>query len=68
MTHWDISDQGLATGAPTMEADHIGGDRSFIDKHQVRGVKQPLLALPPPARPNHVGALPFGRPQTFFCG
>lgn len=62
MPHWDIADQALAARAPTMGADHIGSDSSFIDEHQMRRVKQPLLALPAPACPNHVGALPLGCP------
>lgn len=68
MPHWDVSDQALAAWAPTVEADHIGGDRGFIDKHQVRGVEQSLLALPASARPNYVLALSLGCPQAFFYG
>lgn len=62
MPHWDIPDQTFAARVPTMQADHIGGDSGFIDKHKVRGVKQSLLALPASARPNYVVALPLGCP------
>jgi hypothetical protein len=66
LPHRDIPDQALPARAPTVESHHIGCGCSFVDKHKVRGVKQPLLAHPASARTSHVGSLAFCRLQTFF--
>jgi len=64
--HWNIADHAFSAWAPTVEADHVGGNRSFIDKDKASGVKQPLLAHPASARPSHVGALSLCGAQAFF--
>jgi hypothetical protein len=64
--HRNIADQAFSASAPTVEADHGGGDGSFIDKDKASRVKQPLLAHPASARPSHVGALSLCGAQAFF--
>src|SRR5262245_22422143 len=66
VSHRNIADQTLSTWAPTAEANHVGGDGSFVDKYKASGIKRPLLAHPASARPNRVGSLSLLRPQTFF--
>jgi hypothetical protein len=66
LSHGHIADQALSARAPTIEAHHVGGDGSFVDKYKASGVKQPLLADPASARASHVGSLSLCRPQTFF--
>ena len=41
-------------------------DRSFVEKYQAPGVKQPLLAYPAPPGPSHVDPLALCRLQAFF--
>jgi len=58
--------QSHATWPATTEPHHVGADCRLIKKHQPGGVKQALLSDPTPARPGHVRAMLFRRPQTFF--
>lgn len=63
-----MPDEFDASRTATPEPHHLGGDRSLVDKHQVGGIKHALLSHPAAARPRHVGAVLFRRPQTlFFC-
>jgi hypothetical protein len=63
---WGSPDQLDTSPTATIEPHHLGGDSSFIDKHQPSGIKHALLSDPASARPRHVGALLFRRPQAFF--
>jgi hypothetical protein len=62
------ADQAHLARTPAVGSHHIGGDRSFVEKYQARGVKQPLLAYPAPPRPSHVGPLALCGLQAFFDG
>src|ERR1700681_3311543 len=55
-----------ASRTATPKSHHPGGDRSLVNKHQPGRIKHALLSNPAPARPGHVGALLFCRPQTLF--
>jgi hypothetical protein len=50
----------LAARATTPDTDHIRGDRRFVDKHQPRRIKEPLLPNPVPTRPLYVGSMSLG--------
>src|SRR5258708_29667703 len=56
----------LRSKAMVVSVAHLGGDRSLINKHQPGRIKHALLSDPAPARPGHVGAMLFCRPQTLF--
>ena len=59
-------DQLGASRTATPKPHHLGGDRSLVNKHQPGRIKHALLSDPAPARPGHVGAMLFCRPQTLF--
>jgi hypothetical protein len=63
-----MADQAHSARTPAVGSHHIGGDRSFVEKYQARGVKQPLLAYLAPPRPSHVGPLALCGLQAFFDG
>jgi DDE superfamily endonuclease len=56
----------LSAGTPAIRSHHIGAHCSFVDKYEVRGVKQPLLAHPTSPRPSHVGSLALRGDEAFF--
>jgi len=58
--------QSHATRSATVEPHHVRADCRLIEKYQPGGVKQALLSDPTPARPSHVRAMLFRRPQAFF--
>jgi len=68
VSHGDIIDQALPARIPTVEAHHVCGHRSLVDKYKAGGIKPALLADPASACPSDIGSFPLSRPQTFFDG
>jgi hypothetical protein len=52
--------------SPPSETHHGCRDSSFIEKHQLGGVKQALLSNPASARSGHICSLSLGSLQAFF--
>ena len=56
----------LALGCPATQRCHVGLGPGLVDEHEAPGIKPPLILLPLPAPPCHLGPELFGGQHAFF--
>jgi hypothetical protein len=66
MPVWHSAGDAFSPGAPSEAASHVGRRPSLIQKHQLDGIKLPLLLGPGGAGCRHVWTFLFGGAQDFF--
>ena len=56
----------LALGCPAAQGSHVGLGPGFINEDEAAGINPPLILLPLPALPCHLGPQLFGGQNAFF--
>ena len=56
----------LPLGCPATQRGHVGLGPGLVDEDEAPGIKPPLILLPLPAPPGHLGPELFGGQHAFF--